>query len=343
MLLSICMPTYNYGLFIGEALDSILCQLRDDVEVIVLDGGSTDKTKEVVTSRLLRDARLKYYEQSYRGGIDRDIEKVVSLAGGKYCWLFSADDVMLPGAIDRVLREINSNMDIYVCEHALCDLEMNIVSRYPIFGSSVGKRFFDLAVDEHKSDYFRNALNSEAFFSFLSAPIFKKSIWDGVNISESFRGTCWIVAGRLLSAFSGGIKILYLNDVYLYKREGNDSFSNGSLVNRCKIGIQNFQMVAHQIFGKESEEALHIRRVLRRDIPLLTLLAAKLRAANQPQIEDADLLNALVKQHYSDFGFGNWAKFLIFHLSAPMILGILSRLKDDIKNIRNKCEFGRVK
>lgn len=43
------MPTYNYGRFIGTAIDSVLGQAPGGVEVIVLDGGSTDDTREIVT------------------------------------------------------------------------------------------------------------------------------------------------------------------------------------------------------------------------------------------------------------------------------------------------------
>lgn len=122
--LSICIPTYNFGRYIGEMLDSILPQLTTGVELIVLDGGSTDETLYEVVARQSECNQLIYYQQGFRGGVDRDIEKVVSLARGKYCWLFSADDVMLPGAVERVLTAIRSNYDVYLCEHLLCTLEM---------------------------------------------------------------------------------------------------------------------------------------------------------------------------------------------------------------------------
>lgn len=48
--LSICMPTYNFGKFIGETLESIMKQIPDGVEIVVLDGGSTDNTCDVVKS-----------------------------------------------------------------------------------------------------------------------------------------------------------------------------------------------------------------------------------------------------------------------------------------------------
>ena len=46
--LSICIPAKNFGQFIGETLDSIIQQANKNVEIVVLDGGSTDNTQEIV-------------------------------------------------------------------------------------------------------------------------------------------------------------------------------------------------------------------------------------------------------------------------------------------------------
>jgi abequosyltransferase len=318
--LSICIPTYNFGKFIGQTLDSLLPQITKEVEVIVLDGGSTDETSEVVAVRQRKYAQLTYFHQSFRGGIDRDIEKVVSLARGKYCWLFSADDIMLPGAIDKLLEAIKTNDDIYLCEHVLCNLEMKFISDYPIFNNMSHPRLFNLGDALQLKEYFHSARTSEAFFSFLAGPIFKKEIWDAANIPDSFRSTCWIVAGHLLSMIPEKITIRYLGEAFLFKREGNDSFSNGSKVNRCKIGIENFQHIANIIFEKSSEEAFHIRRVLHRDVPLRSLLSAKLSAVENPVKEDMEVLKRLVKMHYSDSTLGNWTKCVLFNMTPTSVL-----------------------
>ena len=319
--LSICIPTYNYGEFIGQTLDSLLPQVTEEVEVIVLDGGSQDDTEEVVAARQQNCSRLSFYRQNFRGGIDRDIEKVVSFAQGKYCWLFSADDIMLSGALSKVLDVIQSNHDIYLCEHDLCNLKMESSGRYPApFKNLDHPKLFDLGEISQRREYFRSARTSEAFFSFLAGPIFKKSIWDSANIPDSFRRTCWIVAGHLLSMIPSGITVQYMAKTLLSKREGNDSFSNGSMVNRNRITIESFQHVAHTIFGAHSEEAFHIRRVLQQDLPFRALLFSKLRASEHPETEDINLLNRIVKMHYSDPGLANWTKYLLYKMAHPVFL-----------------------
>lgn len=331
--LSICIPTYNFGKFIGQTLDSILPQLSPEVEVIILDGGSTDDTDEVVSGRRRECEQLIYFRQDFRGGIDRDIEKVVSLARGKYCWLFSADDIMLPGAIRKLLEAIRTNSDIYICEHVLCNLEMKPISEYPPFNNLEHPHLFDLEDIAQRKEYFRLARTSEAFFSFMSGPIFKKEIWDSAKIPESFRDTCWIVAGHLLSMFPKGVTVNYLGEVLLHKRGENDSFVDRGIVNRCRIAIEAFQYVGNSVFGEDSEEAFHIRRVLKFDIPLRHLLTAKLRAARHPETEDILMLNRLVKMHYVDPSVVDWAKLAMYKVSAPVVLEMASTLR----NLLRKC------
>lgn len=315
--LSICIPTYNFGKFIGQTLDSILPQASAEVEVIVLDGGSTDNTADEVATRQRNYPQLAYHCQNFRGGIDRDIEKVVSLAQGKYCWLFSADDIMLPGAIDKVLEAIKSNHDVYLCEHILCTLEMEPIKEHPPFNHIAHPRLFDLGDASQRKEYFRSARTSEAFFSFMSGPIFKKEIWDSVTVPESFRGTCWIVAGHLLSAMARGLTVNYLGEKLIHKRGENDSFSDRGIVNRYRIAIEGLQHVVSNIFGERTEEAFHIRRVVRNELTLRYLLLAKLMAAENPSKEDIDVLNRIVKMHYADPGLGNWITHMLYK-TAPV-------------------------
>jgi len=333
--LSICIPTYNFGDFIGQTLDSLLPQITEEVEVIVLDGGSTDNTAEVVTIRQKKYKQLTYYYQDFRGGIDRDIEKAVSLAQGTYCWLFSADDIMLSSAIDKLLEAIKSNNDIYICEHVLCNFEMKPIREHPPFIKLSAPRAFDLSDDFQRTEYFRLARTSEAFFSFLAGPIFKKELWDKVSVPESFRGTYWIVAGHLLSAFSEGISVKYLNEIFIHKRGDNDSFSHAGLVNRIKISIENFQHIASITFGKNSKEAFHIRRVLQNDIPLRYLLMAKHRATENPEKESINLLKQLASIHYIDSTFRNKMNIMLFNAAHPFVLKLAYILKQMLRKSVN--------
>jgi abequosyltransferase len=325
--LSICIPTYNFGAFIGETLDSILPQVCSGVEVIVFDGGSADDTAQVVASRQVNYPQLFYHRQNFRGGIDRDIETVVSIATGEYCWLFSADDILLPGSLDKVLTAIVSNYDVYLAEHVICNLNMKPLCSHPPFTAIREPCLFNLSDAAQRKAYFREARTSEVFFSFLSSPIFKKSLWDSATVPDSFRDTCWIVAGRLLSCVPQGFTVYYLAETLLHKRGENDSFADKGRVNRYRIAIETFQYVGNTIFGIQSEEAFHIRRVLQVDIPLYYLLLAKLNAAQYPEREDITVLNRVVELHYLNRGVSNWLKKTVYQRMPISLLSMVYRLK----------------
>jgi abequosyltransferase len=102
--LSICMATYNRAGYISETLESIIPQLTDEVEIVIVDGASTDATHEVVTGYCDTCDRIKYVRLAAKGGVDQDFCKAVELSEGEYCWLFPDDDLFKPGAIRTVLN-----------------------------------------------------------------------------------------------------------------------------------------------------------------------------------------------------------------------------------------------
>jgi len=107
-ILSICIATYNRAGFIGETLDSILHQLTDEVEIVVVDGASTDATPTVMERYAADCPGLRYVRLPAKGGVDQDYCKAVECARGEYCWLFPDDDLFKPGAVKRVLDELRN-------------------------------------------------------------------------------------------------------------------------------------------------------------------------------------------------------------------------------------------
>jgi len=329
--LSICIPTYNFGNFIGQTLDSIIPNLSENVEVIILDGGSTDNTSTVVSQKIHDSEHIHYHEQGYRGGIDRDIAKVVNLARGNYCWLFSADDVMKPDAINKVLNAIKSNCDIYLCEHTLCTFNMEPIEEYSIFNTISTSTVFDLGISEDRAKYFYDARTSEAFFSFLSGPIFRRDLWKKTDsIPDSFNKTCWALAGRMLSLVPSGLIVHYMGENLLYKRGENDSFLEKGVVNRLRISVDGFSHIAETIFGKYSNETYHIRRVVRNERTLLLLMIIKLLAFTSPEKEDVNELFKIVCRHYSNAGVLNMFKYYIFRLMPVSLIKVGAILKKSI-------------
>ena len=94
-LVSVLMPNYNYGEFIGEAIESVLRQTYSNFELIVCDDGSTDNSRAVVERYQARDARIKLLRQD-NGGQGAAIYSAYAASKGEIIFLLDADDIYLP-------------------------------------------------------------------------------------------------------------------------------------------------------------------------------------------------------------------------------------------------------
>jgi glycosyltransferase involved in cell wall biosynthesis len=104
-LLSIAIPTYNRASLLDLCLTRVIEQLpaTGEVEVLVSNNASTDDTRAVVARHQAAYPALRYSENEQNGGPDFNIAKAFELATGKYAWVFSDDDLLLPGALAYVL------------------------------------------------------------------------------------------------------------------------------------------------------------------------------------------------------------------------------------------------
>ena len=98
-LLSIVIANYNYGRFLDEAIRSVLDQSCGDWELIICDGGSTDNSKEVIEKYA---GRLAWWCSEKDKGQSDAFNKGFAHAKGKFLTWLNADDVMLPGVVEKL-------------------------------------------------------------------------------------------------------------------------------------------------------------------------------------------------------------------------------------------------
>lgn len=99
------MAAYNGAQHVHEQLDSILDQLTERDEVIIVDDGSTDGTREWLTT--IQDPRLKAHFNEVNLGYVRNFEKALRLATGDIIMLSDQDDVWLPGRVDALILALD--------------------------------------------------------------------------------------------------------------------------------------------------------------------------------------------------------------------------------------------
>jgi glycosyltransferase involved in cell wall biosynthesis len=104
-LVSVLIPAYNAGPYLGEALDSVLAQTYRPLEVIVADDGSEDDTVEVARS-YGDPVRLVQQE---RGGNGAARNAAVAVAGGQYYAFLDADDRFMPGKLQAQMDALDGD------------------------------------------------------------------------------------------------------------------------------------------------------------------------------------------------------------------------------------------
>ena len=212
IILSICIATYNRENYIGETLDSIFSQNTDQIEVIVVDGGSTDGTANAMIAYQEKYLNFRYIKLPNKGGFDEDYSFTISCAKGIYCWLFSDDDIIKPRAINYILNQIKLNYDV-------------IIVNAEILNKNLSKVLKNKCINL-KSNLVFKSINFEDFFittaphsSFVGSIVIKRSIWDARDKRKYF-GTMFVHVGVLFQSCYDG-DLLVIADPLVSIRYGN--------------------------------------------------------------------------------------------------------------------------
>lgn len=109
---SVVVPCYNYGRFVGAAVDSILAQSFQDFEAIVVDDGSTDNTPDVL--RRITDPRVRVLRKENGGCADaRNAGR--ALVRGEFLTFLDADDLWRPTFLERQLEVLDAEPAVSYC------------------------------------------------------------------------------------------------------------------------------------------------------------------------------------------------------------------------------------
>ncbi len=119
-LVSIGLPVYNGERFLAEALDSLLGQTLGDLELIVSDNASTDRTAELCLDCAARDARIRYIRQDANLGPQRNWNLVAEQARGRYFKWATANDFCDPQMLQKCIDPMSADASIVLCHGRTC-------------------------------------------------------------------------------------------------------------------------------------------------------------------------------------------------------------------------------
>ena len=126
---SIVTPSYNQGRYIGATIESVLSQQIPDLRYLVIDGGSTDETLDVLRSF---DARVRWISEPDKGTADAINKGFKSVGGEILAWL-NSDDIYYKGALATVQEFLEKNPDVDVVYGDADHIDENglFIEKYP--------------------------------------------------------------------------------------------------------------------------------------------------------------------------------------------------------------------
>jgi abequosyltransferase len=220
--LGICIATYNRADKLHETISSILVAYNNniiDLEIVIVDGNSSDSTESVVKKFSSKYLFIKYFKLKEKGGVDKDFDIAVRHSTKEYCWLLSDDDIISGNSFDF--------------------LNLNILQYYPslvIINSACWNSTFGIQLNERNINIKENILISESNFSitlfkitghylsYIGAILIKRILWINVK-SNDFYGSRFIHIG-ILSKIPSNTKVLILSNPLIKIRLGNAEWTN---------------------------------------------------------------------------------------------------------------------
>lgn len=222
-LVTVLMPVYNVNSFINESLQSIIEQSYKNIEIVIVDDGSTDGTYSTLKELLKSDDRIKLVRNNNNKKIAKALNNGLAIATGEYIVRMDGDDISEPDRIEKLLEFIKNNPE------------------YDIVGSSM------TAINESGDEVFKTTYSNNEKFLIrslkYSSPlahiwITKKSVYDDLDGYRELSGA--EDYDFLLRAISRGYRITNLKKYYGYRVRINRTGNTASLMGIKQIKLHSY-------------------------------------------------------------------------------------------------------
>lgn len=207
--ISVIVPIYNAEKYLSECIDSILLQSHDNLEIILINDGSTDKCKDICKKYLSNNTTIKFIDKE-NSGVSDTRNKGIEIATGKYVMFVDADDILTKNACEVLYNEIeNKNADFITCNYINITQD-GILYEKPIFDTDKYTNCKLTFEDKFTSSVLMTCSASNKIFrmSFLNENNIRFE--KGMIAEDSiFSNLCFIKSKN----------VYYINDILYYYRQ----------------------------------------------------------------------------------------------------------------------------
>ncbi|HRK95685.1 MAG TPA: glycosyltransferase family 2 protein [Rhodospirillales bacterium] len=166
---SIGLPVYNGENYMAAAIEGVLNQTFSDLELIVCDDASTDRTAEICREYMARDNRIRYHRNERNRGAAPNYNNLVRMARGEYFKWIAHDDVITPDylaktvdALDRRPEAVLAHSRIRVIDKDAQELTVYENALPPTAGGQQSQRFAGVVLDRYAHHAFFGLIRVDA-------------------------------------------------------------------------------------------------------------------------------------------------------------------------------------
>lgn len=246
--LSICIPTYNRAKYLPTALESILGQMSDRVEIAICDNGSVDSTPEIVAAYSQKHPQIRYFRFCRNVGPDRCFLKSMEIAEGEYGWFLGDDDAIEEGSIQVVLDMLDRHEGIagLSVNRKLYNRSLqNELPWEPVVSGLLANRFYEdskVCIDELFT-----------YFGYMSGQILSRKQWleavrSTTDIDRFFNA--YSILALTVKVIQAHPRWLYCHNAFVKYRTENDSFEKElGTWKRFLLDVVGYESLARHLFG----------------------------------------------------------------------------------------------
>jgi glycosyltransferase involved in cell wall biosynthesis len=225
-LVSICIPVYNGEPYINKTLNSAISQTYKNLEIIIFDNCSTDKTAKIIKS--FNDKRITYHINDKNYGMFINWQKCLEAANGEYIKLLNADDLLKPNTIEVQADILINNPDV-----SLCITATNVINEFDDI--TMKRQLYKKSLKINGRIIAKKTLlNGRNIYGELSSILFRRDKSRQVgNFTEELKYSCDLDYFMRLS---------YIGDVY-YINEFLSDYRISSTNETSNLFYNNFKLL----------------------------------------------------------------------------------------------------
>ena len=235
---SVVIPTYNYAQYIKEAIDSVLVQTHKDCEIIVVDDGSTDDTKGVV-SQCGPDVKYIYQKNQ---GVSAAKNIGIRNSEGEYIAILDSDDLWLPSKIEKQIRLFEANSGLGL-----------VYSDGLVFGEE--RPWDDFSLGGNMNFYRGRIFDKLILGNFIpsTSALIKRDCFDKVGLFDINLGVCedWDMWLRISLHY----EVDYVDELLVKRRK-----HRGSLVTKVEVMEESALKMLNNIFLEKNVPSILKRK-----------------------------------------------------------------------------------